>query len=128
MSFLFFVVYFAQCTTVNLHPELDKEVLSIIDYGSTGSLFFNYDLLGYGFMALATFFVGFTVDKSRKGGKALAMLLKIHGIFFPCCLIIPMFPVFTSGTDSIYGIILLVFWCVYFLPICVLGYRYFREK
>ena len=45
---LIFLVYFAECTTVNLSPRLDEKILSIIDYGHTGSLFFNYDLLGYG--------------------------------------------------------------------------------
>ena len=45
---LIFLVYFAECTTVNLSPRLDENILSIIDYGHTGSLFFNYDLLGYG--------------------------------------------------------------------------------
>lgn len=75
------LVYFAECTTVNLSPQLDEKILSIIDYGHTGSLFFNYDLLGYGFMALSTFFAGFLVNKTEKHGKTLSLMLKIHGIF-----------------------------------------------
>lgn len=82
---LIFLVYFAECTTVNLSPRLDEKILSIIDYGHTGSLFFNYDLLGYGFMALSTFFAGFLVNKTEKHGKTLSLMLKIHGIFFPSC-------------------------------------------
>lgn len=34
---LIFLVYFAECTTVNLSPRLDEKILSIIDYGHTGS-------------------------------------------------------------------------------------------
>ena len=123
------IVYFARCTTVNLHPELDETVKSIIDYGHVGSLFFNYDLLGYGFMALSTLFAGFLVDKSRKCAKPLSLMLKIHGVFFLPCFIVPMFPVFTAGSaeSSIAGTILLLIWCAYFLPICFFGYRYFKN-
>lgn len=122
------IAYFAECTTINLHPELDENVRKIIDYGSTGSLFFNYDLLGYAFMALSTFFGGFLADKSKKCGKPLAIMLKIHGIFFLTCLFIPMFPVFTGGTgNAAAGAVLLEIWCLYFMPICFFGYRYFGD-
>lgn len=126
---LIFIVYFSQCTTINLHPELGEEVRGVIDYGKTGSLFFNYDLLGYGFMALSTFFAGFLVDKSKKCGKPLSIMLKIHGVFFPSCLFIPMFPIFVgeSGETAV-GTILLEFWCVFFMPICIWGYRYFSDS
>lgn len=126
---LIFIVYFSQCTTINLHPELDDEVREVIDYGKTGSLFFNYDLLGYGFMALSTFFAGFLVDKSKKCGKPLSIMLKIHGVFFPSCLFIPMFPVFVGNSgETVTGTILLEFWCVFFMPICIMGYRYFGKN
>ena len=123
------IAYFAECTTINLHPELSDDVRKIIDYGNTGSLFFNYDLLGYAFMALSTFFGGFLVDKSKKCGKPLAIMLKIHGIFFLSCLFVPMFPVFTGASgDEAAGTVLLEIWCLYFVPICFFGYRYFGDK
>ena len=123
------IAYFAECTTINLHPELSDDVRKIIDYGNTGSLFFNYDLLGYAFMALSTFFGGFLVDKTKKCGKSLSIMLKIHGIFFLSCLFVPMFPVFTdSSNDALLGTILLEIWCLYFMPICFFGYRYFGDK
>lgn len=109
---LIFLVYFAECTTVNLSPRLDEKILSIIDYGHTGSLFFNYDLLGYGFMALSTFFAGFLVNKTEKHGKTLSLMLKIHGIFFPSCFLVPMFPLFNGGDgDTLTGTVLLLVWC-----------------
>ena len=86
---LIFLVYFAECTTVNLSPQLDEKILSIIDYGHTGSLFFNYDLLGYGFMALSTFFAGFLVNKTEKHGKTLSLMLKMKGIYMLAKRIIP---------------------------------------
>lgn len=36
---LVFIVYYAECTTVHMNTGLSEEVLSIISYGNTGSLF-----------------------------------------------------------------------------------------
>ena len=125
---LIFLVYYAQCTTVNLNSSLSNESLSIIDFSKLGSLFFNYDLLGYGFMALSTFFISFIINEMNKSSIWLKKLLKIHGIFFAPCLIMPMFPIFTANTGNWIGTILLECWCVYFLPICVLVYKYFDKN
>jgi hypothetical protein len=49
-------------------------------------------------------------------------------ISFISCFIVPMFPVFTAGTsgaDDSIGVLLLEIWCAYFIPVCVLGYKYF---
>lgn len=126
---IIFLVYYAECTTVRMNGALSRETLSIISYGHTGSLFFNYDLLGYGFMGLSTFLVAFLVEPQSKGDAILRTLLWIHGIFFPLCLVFPMFPLFTennAGSDLM-GVLILEFWCLYFLPICILGYRYFAK-
>jgi hypothetical protein len=124
---LILIVYYAGVTTVNLDKSLSSETLSIISYAQTGSLFFNYDLLGYGIMALSTFFIGFTVEPRNKGDSAFRLLLWIHRIFFPACLVIPMFGVFNGSGDALIGTLLLEIWCLYFMPLCVLGYRYFRK-
>ena len=92
------------------------------------SLFFNYDLLGYAFVGLSTFFVGFSLKPINNNGQWLQRLLWIHGIFFIPCLIVPMLPIFKPGTDSIIGTILLEFWCIYFLPVCILGWKYIGAK
>ena len=126
---LILIAYYAMLTTVRMNGALSNETLSIISYEHLGSLFFNYDLLGYGFMGLSTFFIGFTIIPKKQSDKALRLLLWIHGIFSVSCFLMPMFPVFTAdmtGGDVIGTLILLV-WCAYFLPICILGYRYFKE-
>ena len=93
---LIFLVYFAECTTVNLSPRLDEKILSI---------------------------------KTEKHGKTLSLMLKIHGIFFPSCFLVPMFPLFNGGDgDTLTGTVLLLVWCAYFLPVCCLGFGYFRNK
>lgn len=91
---------------------------------------FNYDLLGYGIMALSTFFTGLSIKADRTSDKWLKCLMIIHGIFFISCFFMPMTGVFSNtsiGESSSGGVIALVFWCVYFLPIGVLSYFHFGE-
>lgn len=125
---IIFLVYFAEITTVRMNNTLSEEALSIISYGYPGSLFFNYDLLGYAMMALSTFLSAFAIIPKNKGDRALKLLLRIHGVFFLPCLIVPMFPVFKAGAGILPGTILLELWCAYFLPVCILGFRYFRTN
>jgi hypothetical protein len=122
---IIFLVYYAEITTVRMNPQLGEEALSIISYGHIGSLFFNYDLLGYGFMGLSTFLIAFTIEPKCNRDKVLRGLLWGHGVFFISCLFVPMFPVFIAGTSNVPGTILLEIWCAYFMPICILGYKYF---
>lgn len=122
------LVYFAQLTAVRL-DSLNEQALNILDYERYG-LLFSYDLLGYGLMALATFFAGLTIECETKGDKWLKALLLIHGLFFISCLIMPMLGIFTvdmQGADWI-GIAVLEFWCIYFIPIDILLYLHFRRK
>ena len=107
---LIFLVYFAQTTAVRL-DSLDDQAMRVLDY-SRGGLFFSYDLLGYGMMALSTFFVGLTIDTKNKADKWLKYLMIIHGVFFFGCFIMPMTGVFSSmsnGEPNIGGVIALEF-------------------
>ena len=125
---LIFIVYYAQLTTVRL-SDLSEEAISLLDYSKFG-LFFNYNLLGYMFMALSTFFIGITLKPNGKKENWLKKLLCIHGIFALTCFTMPILGVFNSnlaGVDSI-GFIILLFWCIYFMPICILSYIYFKNK
>ena len=123
---LIFLVYFAQATSVRL-GGLSAEAMRILDF-RRGGLIFNYDLLGYGMMALSTFFIGLSFRAGSREEKCLKYLMMIHGIFFIGCFIMPMTGVITgmaNGETSRGGVIALVCWCAYFLPIGVLAYRHF---
>jgi len=122
------IVYYTQLTTVNL-SKLTEEITSLLDYSKFG-LFFNYDLLGYMFMALSTFFIGIILETKNKQEKLLKRLLCIHGIFAISCFILPILGVFNSSMTggNIIGTIILEFWCIYFMPICILSYKYFKNK
>lgn len=127
---LILLVYFAQTTAVRT-TLLNEQAMRILDY-SRGGLFFNYDLLGYGMMALSTFFIGLTIKPKNKKDKWLKCLMMIHGVFFFGCLIMPMTGMFSTsmaeGTDSMGGIIALEFWCAYFLPIGILSMLHFKNR
>ncbi|MDR0446865.1 MAG: hypothetical protein LBH17_07580 [Oscillospiraceae bacterium] len=124
------LVYYSMVTTVRTNSDLSGEALSIISFERLGSLFFNYDMLGYGFMGLSTFFIGFTIHPRDKGDRALRNLLWIHGVFFLTGLIMPLFPLFTPETPGgdVIGTAVLLVWCAYIIPTCALGYRYFRKN
>lgn len=123
---LIMLVYFAQLTTVRL-SSLNEQAAGLINYGKFG-LFFNYDLLGYAFMALATFFAAFTVRGKSQGTRWLKGLLLVHGIFAISCVIMPMLGIFKAdmkGGEWI-GTAVLEFWCTYFTPVCILSFLHFK--
>ena len=120
------LIYFTQLTTVRLET-LSEEARIILDYQAFG-LFFALNLLGYGMMALSTFFIGLTIEAKSKADKALKFLLMLHGIFAVSGLIVPMLNIFATidGADWI-GTLLLMFWCAYFAPVGVLTLNYLKR-
>lgn len=125
---LIMIVYFAQLTVVRL-ADLSLPIAQILDYQQYG-LFFSYNLLGYGFMALATFFIGLSFKAASKADKALKLLLLVHGLFAISCLVIPMLGIFSSdmADGGLIGILVLEFWCVYFIPVCILSFLHFKNQ
>ena len=126
---LILLVYYAQTTTVRLET-LNDQAARALDY-QKGGLLFNYDLLGYGMMALSTFFTGLSMKPAGRPDRWLKRLMMIHGIFFLSCFFMPMTGMFTAmaeGNGGNGGGIALLFWCVYFLPVGVLAYLHFRRE
>ena len=125
---LVMLAYYAQLTTVRA-GGLDAQALQLLDYGSFG-LLFNYDMLGYAFMALATFFIAFVVKTETRGDRWLKGLLLVHGVFAVACTVIPMLGIFgasMAGGDLI-GTLILEFWCAYFTPVCLLSFLHFLRR
>ena len=125
---LIMLVYFTQLTTVS-NEQLTEQATNLLSMGKCG-LIFNYDLLGYGIMALSTFFTGLSMKAKNKADKWLKALMMIHGVFYFSCTFMPMTGMFSkmsSDGDGLGGRLALVAWCVYFLPIGILSFLHFRK-
>ena len=121
-------VYFTQMTTVAL-TKLNEQASTLLDYSKFG-LMFNFDLLGYAFMALATFFAGLTIKAEGRADKWLKGLLLVHGVFAVACTVMPLLGIFKPGMagGDLIGTLVLEFWCAYFVPVCILAFRYFGKR
>ena len=123
------LVYFTQLTTVK-NEQLNEQTANLLEFSKMGRIF-NYDLLGYGVMALSTFFTGLSMKPKNKADKWLRTLLMIHGVFYFSCRFMPitgMFAKMSSDGDGIGGRLALVAWCVYFLPIGILSFLHFHFR
>ncbi len=119
------LVYFAQLTTVRLN-HLTQQATVLLDFQQCG-LLFNYDLLGYAVMSLATFFAGLTVKPQLQIDKWLKYLLMVHGAFFISCLLFPMLGIFKADSPAWIGVAILEFWCLLFGPISILSLLHFSK-
>ena len=71
-------------------------------------------------MSAATFFIGLTIVASTKADSVLKVLLIVHGVFAPVCVLLPLSDVFGSmsqGEGARTGVTVVLFWCVYFTPV-----------
>ena len=122
------LVYFTQLTTVN-NEQLTEQAANLLEMGKCG-LIFNFDLLGYGVMALSTFFTGLSMKAKNKADKWLKAFMMIHGVFYFSCTFMPITGIFSkmsSGGDGLGGRLALVAWCVYFLPVGILSFLHFKK-
>lgn len=122
------LVYYSQLTTVN-NEQLNEQASKLLEFNKFG-LIFNYDLLGYGVMALSTFFTGLSMKPKNKTDKWLRALMLIHGVFYFSCTFMPitgMFARMSSDGNGIGGRLALVVWCVYFLPVGILSFIHFKR-
>lgn len=122
------IVYFTQITTVWQKAAPDQ-VLQALTY-KPGTWMFNIDMLGYAMLGLSTFFAGLVIVPQCKQDLWLRRLLLIHGAFFITCLIFPISGIMSedsgASTDLI-GVLILEFWCLYFMPVTLLFLRYMKR-
>ncbi len=119
------IVYYTQLTTV-LYKSADEKILQAFTFSAAGSWLFNLDLLGYGLLAVSTFFTGLSLQAESRADKALKWLLTLHGIFF-ICMLAPVLPLPATNQGN-GGTIALIGWCLFFLPVCVLSAIHFKRS
>ncbi len=124
------LVYFTQLTAVRFVTEV-PDVISAVTY-TPGSWFFALDLFGYGMMAVSTLLLGIAFTTRSRPEKWLRVLLMLHGLFAPACVLMPMLGLFKrsaqqeSGLSG--GVLALFFWCIYFTPLAVLSAVHFCKS
>ncbi|AUM96098.1 TPA: hypothetical protein LA742_002696 [Clostridium botulinum] len=87
--------------------------------------------LAYWGMAISTLLIGMIINTKNKPDKWLKALLMVHGIFAPACVIMPMLIIFNSHmgpSGDFIGIIVLLIWCTYFIPIGILSTMHFKKN
>lgn len=122
------IVYFVQLSTVR-NSVLTEQASSLLDFQQFG-LFFNLDLLGYCFMSISTLFIAFVIEVVTRIDRWLKYLLMIHGIFAVTCFLVPILGLFNTAAQGseLTGVLVLEFWCLYFIPIGVLSMLHFIQK
>ncbi len=119
--------YFVQLSVVALNPlNLSSDVLKAIEF-VPGSPTFALDMLGYGFLCLATLAAGFALPRAED--RALRAMCWFHGALALPTLAAPiMSGIFrsTGGQSNDIGSYVLLFWCAIFMPIGLLFMRYFK--
>lgn len=119
------LVYYTQLAFV-LKRALNPEMLSLIS-DAPGTAFFFIDMLGYVFLCLATLFIALAI----RGYTPLRVLLWIHSLILVPTFLLPFLPVSFSTSEAsgqVSGPLILVIWCVIFIPICLLLANYFLQQ
>jgi hypothetical protein len=119
--------YYIQATVIRLNDfGTPNNILQLFTF-KPGSILFAQDMLGYTFLCLATLVSApaFNADKSE---KILKWFFIIHGMMFIIPLSFPAISFKGDESGDIIQILANLFWCVVFIPITFLIYRYFNKK
>lgn len=135
LAVAFATVYVVPCTTcyalqifvVRGDPlSLGPDLLRALAF-APGSAAFALDMVGYGFMALSSLFLGLALGSRELRGLRAANL--VHGALFLPTWVTPAlpFPPPGDGPGLDAGGVAMLAWCLLFLPIPLLAFRSFRD-
>ena len=118
------LVYYTQLTFVRL-ANPSPEALSVVAFEPTRTVFFGLDMLGYGFMSIAVFWIGLSVSD-----PFLRRLMIAIAILGGTCITIPFLPSLYEETNdemsSAAGAASLVVWAGSYIPLMVLLSRHYQ--
>lgn len=122
------IVYYLQLVVVSTNSlQASSEIIKPFVY-TPGTPVFAIDILGYGFMALATLFAAFVFGGSKIQDWIKGLFI-FHGFIGITSWVVPAFlAVETSAkSNDIFGAIALIFWSIIFIPAVVLLAILFRN-
>lgn len=121
--------YYLQFSVLRLgtYPA-SADALSLVRFTS-GSPAFALDMLGYSFMCLSTLVLVPAITGTG-AEKVLKIFCAINGFLAVPTLVFPAMRFSQSGAGSsdAFGCVVLLFWCIIFLPIPIILARLFRGK
>lgn len=127
---LILITYYTQLAVVRTNSiEVSNEVLKLFEF-TPGSFLFSIDMLGYGFMCLATLAIS-QVFINKGISKWIKRFSIIHGFFFIPTITYPLlsFPQEQTSIETAakMGSLALIAWCIIFIPIPILLVKYFKD-
>lgn len=122
------ITYYLQLAVVRSGDgQLSAEMLRLLGF-SPGSALFAVDMLGYGFMTLATF-ASAPVFLGSGLNRWLRLWFVAHGLMVVPTLVAPL--TMGGGADGgsdVIGSLVLIAWSVFFLPLAGMVVVYFRRQ
>ncbi|MDR2148329.1 MAG: hypothetical protein LBE91_17940 [Tannerella sp.] len=95
-------------------------VFSFAELPPENDILLGFNLLVNGLLSLATLFLSLALKARTTAEKMLKWMLLLHGVIaIPSAFLINNFP---------FGLLLLELWCLYFIAINMLAYRYFSGQ
>lgn len=128
------ITYYIQLAVVRSNPlNLSEEVLKPFIYSNVGSIMFVIDMLGYTFMALATFMTAPVFSRNGLGVERwIQRLFIFHGLLFIPTFLFPLLispqTASSSQSEDVFGVIALLFWSLIFIPMSGLVTIFFKKK
>jgi hypothetical protein len=122
------ITYYLQLAVVrNADAQLSGEILRLLEF-TPGSALFAVDMLGYGFMTLATF-ASAPVFLGTGLNRWLRWWFVAHGLMVVPTLLAPLtMGGGAAGGSDVIGSLVLIGWSVFFLPLAAMVVAYFRRQ
>jgi len=118
------LVYFTQLTFVRL-ADASPEALSIVAFEPNRTVFYALDMLGYGFMSVAVFWIGLSLPHSLVQKLMIAV-----AILGGTCVAVPFLPsLYEEANDemsSVTDVASLVVWAGSYVPVMFLLSRQYQ--
>lgn len=119
------LAYYVQLAVVRTNPlDVSEPVLRLVRY-APGSVAFALDMLGFSFLCLSV--LALYPLFAATGGRALKAAILVNGVLALPTFLFPIFFIVRGSAPSeVAGSIVMLVWCVIFLPVPVLLARWLK--
>jgi flagellar biosynthesis/type III secretory pathway M-ring protein FliF/YscJ len=127
ISLAFSIIYAIIIITLSFIWVMPKQYSNLSS--KTSSILYNFELLGYAFMTISSFFMGIKLEIKNKKELVLKKLLCFQILFSIIWLISKDLLLYLFNFRNISLILLMIeIWCIYIILICIFSYLYFKNQ